>query len=109
MSYCSAQDPRIFFGLGTHARVDALEIWWPSGLKETVTNLPADVFVRIEEGAGSAKAIRYPAVKRLPSSTGTPVHAEARRACPTAQRDGVSNRHKGSQIDQDLASQFRNQ
>jgi hypothetical protein len=64
MSYCSAQDPRIFFGLGAHTRVDALEIWWPSGLKETVTNLPADVFVRIEEGAGSAKAIRYPAVKR---------------------------------------------
>ena len=64
MSYCSAQDPRIFFGLGTHARVDALEIWWPSGLKETLTNISADMFLRIEEGKGSAKAMRYPAIER---------------------------------------------
>jgi hypothetical protein len=66
MSYCSAQDPRVFFGLGKHTRVDSLEIWWPSGLKESVANIPADVFVRIEEGSSSAKAIRYPAVKSEP-------------------------------------------
>jgi hypothetical protein len=59
MSYCSAQDPRIFFGLGSHARVDSLEIWWPSGLRESVTNLPVDVFLTIEEGSGKALARRY--------------------------------------------------
>jgi hypothetical protein len=59
MSYCSAQDPRIFFGLGSHARVDSLEIWWPSGLRETVTNLPVDVFLTVEEGSGKALARRY--------------------------------------------------
>ncbi|MGH9713925.1 MAG: CRTAC1 family protein [Candidatus Acidiferrales bacterium] len=64
MSYCSAQDPRIFFGLGEHARVDSLEIWWPSGLRESLTNLPVDVFLTIEEGAGTAKAVRYPPIKR---------------------------------------------
>ena len=59
MSYCSAQDPRIFFGLGSHARVDSLEIWWSSGLRESVTNLPVDVFLTIEEGTGKALARRY--------------------------------------------------
>ena len=64
MSYCSAQDPRIFFGLGAHARVDSLEIRWPSGLRESLTNLPVDIFVRIEEGSASAKGIRYPPAKQ---------------------------------------------
>jgi hypothetical protein len=59
MSYCSAQDPRIFFRLGSHARVDSLEIWWPSGLRETVTNLPVDVFLTIEEVSGKPLARRY--------------------------------------------------
>jgi len=64
MSYCSAQDPRIFFGLGSHARVDSLEIWWPSGLRESVTNLPVDVFLTIEEGSGKALARRYAAPRK---------------------------------------------
>src|ERR1700751_1397593 len=64
MSYCSAQDPRIFFGLGTHTRVDSLEIWWPSGLKQTVTNLPVDMFLRVDEGKDKAQALRFPAVER---------------------------------------------
>jgi hypothetical protein len=64
MSYCSAQDPRIFFGLGTHARVDSLEIWWPSGLRESVTNLPVDVYLTIEEGTGKATARRYAAAHK---------------------------------------------
>jgi hypothetical protein len=59
MSYCSAQDPRIFFGLGSHKRADSLEIWWPSGQHESLTNLPVDVFLIIEEGSGTAKAVRY--------------------------------------------------
>jgi hypothetical protein len=64
MSYCSAQDPRIFFGLGSHARVDSLEIWWLSGLRESITNLPVDVFLTIEEGSGKAIARRYAAIKK---------------------------------------------
>jgi hypothetical protein len=29
-----------------------------------VTNLPVDIFVRIEEGSASAKGIRYPAAQK---------------------------------------------
>jgi enediyne biosynthesis protein E4 len=53
MSYCSAQDPRIFFGLGSHDRVDSLEVWWPSGLTETLRNIPADRFLTLTEGTGA--------------------------------------------------------
>jgi enediyne biosynthesis protein E4 len=52
MSYCSAQDPRIYFGLGAHDRIDSLEIRWPSGSTETFTDLPADQILTITEGAG---------------------------------------------------------
>ncbi len=69
MSYCSAQDPRIFFGLGTRDHVDALEIRWPSGLQQTFSNLSVDKFIRVQEGKASADVISYPATKpaRLPA------------------------------------------
>jgi hypothetical protein len=52
MSYCSAQDPRIYFGLGAHDHVDALEIRWPSGAVEIFKDLAADQILAITEGAG---------------------------------------------------------
>jgi enediyne biosynthesis protein E4 len=63
MSYMSAQDPRIYFGLGAHARVDSLEIAWPSGAKEIVRDIAADQIVTVVEGQGLS-AYRYPAVRR---------------------------------------------
>ena len=59
MSFCSAQDPRIFFGLGKHESVDTLEIRWPSGTLDSLHNLPVDSFVIVEEGGREAKAVRY--------------------------------------------------
>jgi len=34
-SYCSANDPRVVFGLGETDVVDSIEIFWPDGTKET--------------------------------------------------------------------------
>jgi len=51
-SYCSSQDPRILFGLGTQAKVDALEILWPSGERQVLRDLPADRYVTIDEARG---------------------------------------------------------
>jgi len=59
MSYCSAQDPRIYFGLGKHDHVDTLVIRWPSGYVQSLQNIPADTFVKVTEGV-DAKALRYP-------------------------------------------------
>jgi hypothetical protein len=59
MSFSSAQDPRVYFGLGPHAKIDALEIDWPSGLHEVIKNVSADQIVTIVEGQGIS-SYRYP-------------------------------------------------
>jgi hypothetical protein len=51
-SYLSQHDLRIHFGLGDHDRVDKVEIFWPGGKTETLTNLAADRFYSVREGAG---------------------------------------------------------
>jgi enediyne biosynthesis protein E4 len=52
MSFCSAQDPRIYFGLGIANRVDSLQIRWPSGLDEALKDIAADQIITIVEGKG---------------------------------------------------------
>jgi enediyne biosynthesis protein E4 len=51
-SYLSQNDLRIHFGLGSHDRVDRVEILWPSGKTETLNNLSADRFYAVKEGEG---------------------------------------------------------
>ena len=52
LSYCSAQDPRILFGLGPRTKVDAVEILWPSGDQQVLRDLPINQYVTVEEGKG---------------------------------------------------------
>src|ERR1700722_1303520 len=48
-SYLSQSDLRIHFGLAQHEKVDKLEIFWPSGKVETLTNVGADHFYILKE------------------------------------------------------------
>ncbi len=52
MSYQSAQDPRLHFGLGQYATVDAVEILWPSGIVTKLAKLKSDQIIAIKEGQG---------------------------------------------------------
>jgi enediyne biosynthesis protein E4 len=52
MSYQSAQDPRLHFGLGAHGSVDALEIIWPSGVVTKLARLKCDQIISVREGEG---------------------------------------------------------
>ena len=52
-SYVSQNDQRLHFGIGDAARVERVEILWPSGRKETFENLKANQIVTLEEGKGS--------------------------------------------------------
>lgn len=49
MSYQSAQDPRLHFGLGPRTRIDLLEIFWPSGEKTEIRNLKSDQIIAVQE------------------------------------------------------------
>ena len=51
-SYLSQNDLRLHFGLGSHPRADKVEVTWPSGAKEMLTNLDADHFYVVQEGKG---------------------------------------------------------
>ena len=51
-SYLSQNDLRVHFGLGQSDHVDKLEIFWPGGNTETLSNLAADRFYIIREGVG---------------------------------------------------------
>ncbi|HEV2396487.1 MAG TPA: CRTAC1 family protein [Candidatus Sulfotelmatobacter sp.] len=50
-SYYSASDPRLHFGLGDSKTVD-VDIYWPNGLHERHTAIPANQLVTIQEGKG---------------------------------------------------------
>jgi len=52
MSYQSAQDPRLHFGLGQRTVVDGIEIVWPSGETTKLGTIKADQIIAIKEGTG---------------------------------------------------------
>ena len=61
-SYCSQSDLALTFGLGKDTTINVIDVEWPSGAKDHLTNVPANQFLTIEEGKGIvAKA--SPAVK----------------------------------------------
>jgi enediyne biosynthesis protein E4 len=63
-SYLSQNDLRVHFGLGAATKIDSLEIHWPSGKVETLTNLAADQFYSVLEGQGIVSAERTRPAKK---------------------------------------------
>jgi hypothetical protein len=55
MSYQSAQDPRLHFGLGSRTMVDTIEIRWPSGSLTRLASIASGQILAIQEGAGIVK------------------------------------------------------
>jgi hypothetical protein len=53
-SYLSTSDPRVLFGLGAETEVRTLTIQWPSGTVQTLKNLPAGKYVKVEEAPAAA-------------------------------------------------------
>ena len=61
-SYQSASDPRLHFGLGTAARIDQVEVRWPSGRIDRYRSLAADREYRLREGS-SGPILSEPATR----------------------------------------------
>jgi len=51
-SYLSASDPRAHFGLGNTTLALSIQIKWPSGQVQTLTNVKADQQVQVDEPSG---------------------------------------------------------
>ena len=63
-SYLSQHDLRVHFGLGEHQIVEKATVLWPNGKTEILTNLAADRYYLVREGAGVVDS-------RLPASRPT--------------------------------------
>jgi hypothetical protein len=54
-SYCSASDPRLLFGLGAIAKIEEVEVRWPSGKISTLKNITANQYLTITESAPNSQ------------------------------------------------------
>src|SRR5262245_63251829 len=59
-SYVSQNDLRLHFGLGPATRIDRMTVRWPSGMVEEFPGAPADAFLSLVEGSGTAKRLPTP-------------------------------------------------
>jgi len=66
-SYSSSSDMRAHFGLGSAAKIDSVEVRWPSGLVETFA-ARADTINVLKEGSGNAIAQKSTAGKKVSRS-----------------------------------------
>jgi hypothetical protein len=55
-SYLSSSELILTFGLGSHSQADSIEIRWPSGQSDHLTNVAADQVVTIKENQGAIAA-----------------------------------------------------
>ena len=55
VSYNSASDRRVHFGLGAASVADTVELWWPSGARQELTGVKADQLLKVVEPAPAAK------------------------------------------------------
>ncbi len=66
--YQSSMDQRAHFGLGDAQRVDSLEVVWPDGRNQLLTDLPVDRVMTVRQADAGANPGRYaatPASERL--------------------------------------------
>jgi len=57
-SYLSSNDKRAHFGLGMANSADSIEIRWPSGIVQNLSNVAADQILKVDEPGGGAAAFR---------------------------------------------------
>jgi len=51
-SYCSSNDPRVLFGLGSNSAVERVEVYWPDGSSEQWSQIGVGRYTTLIEGSG---------------------------------------------------------
>jgi len=54
-SYLASHDPREVLGLGSATKIENLEIRWPSGKVDKLSDPPINTYIKVVEGEGIAK------------------------------------------------------
>ena len=54
-SYLASHDPREILGVGQTAKIDSVEIKWPSGKVDKLANPPINQYIKIVEGESVLK------------------------------------------------------
>ena len=67
-SYCSQNDLRIHFGVGGATRISSIEVRWPSGKVDKLSDAPINRLLVVKEGEGLAEAIKLQPAQRLPAA-----------------------------------------
>jgi hypothetical protein len=62
-SYLSASDPRVHFGMGDASVAASIEIRWPSGIVQTLTNVKGDRQIQVDEPTTGTAAQSKSAIK----------------------------------------------
>jgi enediyne biosynthesis protein E4 len=76
-SYLSQNDVRLHLGLGSATKIDNVEIRWPSGAIDRISNLTADKFYSVLEGQGVVPSDRIrPRQAAQPGAQRTENHAK---------------------------------
>ena len=55
-SYLASHDSREVLGLGAAQKIDTVEIRWPSGKIDKLTNLPINTYLKVVEGQGFVRS-----------------------------------------------------
>ena len=55
LSYNSSSDKRVHFGLGEDAVINRIELSWPTGVKQVLTNVKADQVLTIKESSTNSR------------------------------------------------------
>jgi enediyne biosynthesis protein E4 len=76
-AYLSSNELVLTFGLGGNDKADTVEITWPSGQVDKLSNVEAGQTITVEEGKGIVAARKYGA---RPGSKGTAVAASKKHA-----------------------------
>ena len=90
-SYLSQSELVLTFGLGSQTKVDNLEVQWPSGQVDRLSNIPGDQRVTIQEGKGviASRPYRKSRTGNIRRATGVRRAADVGRATGIGQTTDV--------------------
>lgn len=81
-SYCSASDPRLYFGMGSARRVTLLRVEWPSGTVDEIQAPSLNRFLIVREGEGVAASSPPRLTEAAPAKPAASGKARARGPLP---------------------------